>query len=118
MSGKAKAIEQIVRTGLVPIVRASSPEQALRIMEAVLAGGIPTVEVTMTVPGALKVLEQMADRLGDRALLGAGTILDPETARAAILAGAQFLVSPHLNRRVVETARRCLLYTSPSPRDS
>jgi len=106
MNGKAKAIEQIVRTGLIPIVRASTPDQALRIMEAVLAGGISTVEVTMTVPGALKVLEQMADRLGNQVLLGAGTILDPETARAAILSGAQFIVSPHLNPRVVEMARR------------
>lgn len=114
MNGKPKAKEQIVRTGLIPIIRASSPEQALRIMEAVLAGGIPTVEITMTVPGALKVLEQTADRLGDRALLGAGTVLDAETARAAILAGAQFLVSPHLNPRVIETARRYSCVSIPA----
>ncbi len=99
-------IDRLVKTGLVPIVRASSPEEAMKVMEAIHAGGVSTIEITMTVPGAIRVLEQMADRLGDRALLGAGTILDPETARVAILAGAQFLVSPNLDTRVIEITRR------------
>lgn len=103
---RSAAIERVVKTGLVPIVRASSAEEALKVMDAVCAGGVDTVEVTMTVPGALQVLERMADKLGDRVLLGAGTILDPETARAAILAGAQFLVSPNLNVKVIEVTRR------------
>jgi 2-dehydro-3-deoxyphosphogluconate aldolase/(4S)-4-hydroxy-2-oxoglutarate aldolase len=111
---KAAALEKVVKTGLVPIVRASSAEEALKIMDAICAGGVATVEVTMTVPGALKVLEQMADRLGDRVLLGAGTILDPETARAAILAGAQFLVSPNLNVKVIEVTRRYSCISVPA----
>ncbi len=111
---KASAVEKLVKTGLVPIVRASSAEEALKVMEAIHAGGISTIEVTMTVPGALKVLEQMADRLGDRVLLGAGTILDPETARAAILAGARFLVSPNLNVKVIEAARRYSCVSVPA----
>jgi 2-dehydro-3-deoxyphosphogluconate aldolase/(4S)-4-hydroxy-2-oxoglutarate aldolase len=111
---RAAALEKVVKTGLVPIVRASSAEEALKIMDAICAGGVATVEVTMTVPGALKVLEQMADRLGDRVLLGAGTILDPETARAAILAGAQFLVSPNLNVKVIEVTRRYSCISIPA----
>ncbi len=111
---KAAAVEGIVKTGLVPIVRASSADEAVRIVEAVCAGGVSTVEVTMTVPGAIKVLERMAERLGDRVLLGAGTILDPETARAAILAGAQFLVSPNLNPKVIEVARRYSCVSIPA----
>jgi 2-dehydro-3-deoxyphosphogluconate aldolase/(4S)-4-hydroxy-2-oxoglutarate aldolase len=111
---KATAIEKVVKTGLIPIVRASSSGEALKVMDAICAGGVATVEVTMTVPGALKVLEQMADKLGDRVLLGAGTILDPETARAAILAGAQFLVSPNLDVKVIEVARRYSCISVPA----
>ena len=74
--------------------------------EALSAGGIDVVEVTFTVPGALRVIEQVADRLGDKVLLGAGTILDTETARAALLAGAQFIVSPAVNLEVIRLCRR------------
>jgi len=111
---KAGAIDTLVKTGLVPIVRASSADEALKIMQAIYEGGVPAIEVTMTVPGAIRVLEQMADRLGSRVLLGAGTILDPETARAAILAGAQFLVSPNLNVKVIEVARRYSAVSVPA----
>lgn len=102
--------EQICRTiceiGIVPVIRAASAEQGRAAAEAVHRGGIRTIEITMTVPGAIRVLEKLADAMGDQVLLGAGTILDPETARAAILAGAQFLVAPSLNTRVIEMARR------------
>jgi 2-dehydro-3-deoxyphosphogluconate aldolase/(4S)-4-hydroxy-2-oxoglutarate aldolase len=76
------------------------------VAEALLAGGVEVMEVTFTVPGTVRVLEQVADRLGDRILLGAGTVLDAETARIALLAGAQFIVSPSLNLDVIRLCRR------------
>lgn len=96
----------ITETGIVPVIRAASAEQARQAAEAVHRGGIGIIEITMTVPGAIRVLEKLADQLGSQVLLGAGTILDPETARAAILAGAQFLVAPSLNPSVIKIAHR------------
>lgn len=103
---KTEVIRRIRACGLVPVIRADSAEQANRITEALLEGEIDVVEITMTVPGAIKVIERVADTLGDRIVVGAGTVLDPETARAAILAGARFVVSPSLNERVIALARR------------
>ena len=97
---------KILEVGLIPIVRAASPEDAFTAAEAIIAGGVGIAEITMTVPGAIRVMEKVADRYGDKVLLGAGTILDSETARAALLAGAEFLVSPSLNLGVIETANR------------
>jgi 2-dehydro-3-deoxyphosphogluconate aldolase/(4S)-4-hydroxy-2-oxoglutarate aldolase len=107
---KEKALAKIREIGLVPIVRAPSAEDAMRAAEAIVAGGIGIAEITMTVPGALRVMEAVADRYGDKVLLGAGTILDPETCRAAMLAGAEFIVTPALDVRVIELARR---YSKP-----
>jgi 2-dehydro-3-deoxyphosphogluconate aldolase/(4S)-4-hydroxy-2-oxoglutarate aldolase len=107
---KGKALALIREVGLVPIVRAPSTEDAIRAAEAIVAGGIGIAEITMTVPGALKVMEAVAERYGDKVLLGAGTILDPETCRAAMLAGAEFIVTPSLDLRVIEVARR---YSKP-----
>ena len=92
--------------GVVPIIRVSTAEHASRAVEAVVAGGIAAVEITMGVPNALRVMEQVADRYGDSVLLGAGTVLDSETCRAALLAGAEFIVTPSLDVKVIETARR------------
>ena len=103
---KEKALSKIREVGLVPIVRAPTEEDASRVAEAIVAAEIGIAEVTMTVPGALRVMEGVAGRYGDKVLLGAGTILDPETCRAAILAGAEFIVSPSLDTRVIEMARR------------
>ena len=83
-----------------------SGEQLIEVAEALLAGGVEILEVTFTVPGAVHVLQRVADRLGDRVLLGAGTVLDPETARAALLAGAEFIVSPSTNLDVIRLCRR------------
>ena len=94
----------------MPIVRAASPEAALQAAEAVYRGGIRAVEITMTVPGALRVLEKVADQFGDRMTLGAGTVLDPETARACMLAGAEFFVTPALKLSTVEICQR---YSKP-----
>ncbi len=97
---------KILEVGLISIVRAASAEDAFKAAEAIIAGGVGIAEITMTVPGAIRVMEKVADRYGDKVLLGAGTILDSETARAALLAGAEFLVSPSLNLGVIETANR------------
>jgi len=96
----------IIEIGIVPVVRTESEEGAIRAIEAVYRGGIRAAEITMTVPGAIRALEKVADKFGDQIVLGAGTVLDPETARACILAGAQFLVSPSLNLATIEMAKR------------
>jgi 2-dehydro-3-deoxyphosphogluconate aldolase/(4S)-4-hydroxy-2-oxoglutarate aldolase len=103
---RPNTINSIVETGIVPVIRASSPEQALAACNAVLRGGIATLEITMTVPRAIRVMEKLADSLGDKVLLGAGTVLDAETARAALLAGAEFLVTPALRLDVIKVAHR------------
>ena len=99
-------IKRVKDSGLVAIVRAPSADEAQATVEAIHAGGVGVIEVTMTVPGAIGVLEKLAAKLGSKVLLGAGTVLDPETARACILAGAEFLVSPNLNTKVIELTRR------------
>ena len=98
------------RLAVVPIIRTPDCASALAAVEAVLAGGLDCVEITMTVANAVKAIEAVADRYGDRVLLGAGTVLDPETARACMLAGAQFFVTPSLNLRTIEIAHR---YSKP-----
>lgn len=96
----------IIKIGIVPVVRASSAEHAIQAVEACRNAGLAAAEITMTVPGALRALEKLADRFGDSMLLGAGTVLDAETARASILAGAEFLVSPNLRTATIEMAKR------------
>lgn len=97
---------KIIETGLIPVVRATSAELALQAAGAIHRGGVPIIEIAMTVPGAIRVMEKVAEQLGGQVLLGAGTILDPETARAAMLAGADFIVAPSLNPKVIEIAHR------------
>lgn len=103
---RPKALEKIRAAGLVPIVRTPSPDDASAAAEAIIRGGIGIAEITMTVPGAIHVMESVAAKYGADVLLGAGTVLDPETCRAAILAGAEFIVTPSLDPRVIEMARR------------
>ncbi len=103
---KEKGLALIREVGLIPIVRAPSPDDAFRAVEAILAGGIGIAEITMTVPGALRVMERVVERFGEKVLLGAGTILDAETCEAAIAAGAEFIVTPSLDVHVIEVARR------------
>jgi 2-dehydro-3-deoxyphosphogluconate aldolase/(4S)-4-hydroxy-2-oxoglutarate aldolase len=97
---------KIREVGLVPVLRADSEEEALEIAYALEAGGVTVLEVTMTVPGAVDAIQRLASEAGDRILVGAGTVLDPETARACMLAGAQFIVSPALNLKTIEICRR------------
>jgi len=103
---KSAVIQQIKDVGIVPVVRASSADEAIAVVEAIKTGGLPLLEITMTVPGAVRVIEQVADRYGDQATVGAGTVLDAETARACILAGAQFVVSPALNPETIACCHR------------
>lgn len=100
---KNSVIERITGTGVIPVVRADSMEEAARAIDAVKAGGIDVFEITMTVPGAIRLIEKLASTHVD-ALIGAGTVLDVETARACIAAGAKFIISPALN---FETIRFC-----------
>ncbi len=97
---------RILEIGVVPVVRASSPAEALLAAQAVCDGGIPIVEITMTVPGAIDVIRELRKSGVSDALIGAGTVLDVETARRCLDAGAEFLVSPGLNLATVEFAVR------------
>ena len=101
-----KILSSIIEIGIVPVVRTETAEGAIRAIEAIHRGGIRAAEITMTVPGALRALEKVADQFGDRIILGAGTVLDPETARACMLAGAQFFVTPSLNLKTIAMAKR------------
>jgi 2-dehydro-3-deoxyphosphogluconate aldolase/(4S)-4-hydroxy-2-oxoglutarate aldolase len=107
---KIEVLRRIVASGLVAVVRADSREQAEGIAESCGLGGVAALEITFTVPGATGVIEHLANKFSSQILLGAGTVLDPETARIAILAGAQFVVSPSLNP---DTARLCNRYQVP-----
>jgi 2-dehydro-3-deoxyphosphogluconate aldolase/(4S)-4-hydroxy-2-oxoglutarate aldolase len=106
MRPKSEVLARIREVGLVPVVRAQSAEQAVQAVEAIRAGGVPILEITMTVPGAVSVIEELAGRFADDVLVGAGTVLDAETARTCILAGAAFVVSPAVDGRTIECCRR------------
>jgi len=101
---KAEIIQTIRDIGIIPVVRASSPEEAVQVVEALMAGGLPVLEITMTVPGAVQVIKELVKRFDD-AIVGAGTVLDAETARACIDAGARFIVSPALNLDTIVCCR-------------
>ena len=103
-------LTRIRQTGIIPIIRTTNAETALKAIEALREGGLDCAEITMTVENAIRALEAVADRYGDSFLLGAGTVLDPETARSCMLAGAQFFVAPSLNIRTIEMTRR---YSKP-----
>jgi 2-dehydro-3-deoxyphosphogluconate aldolase/(4S)-4-hydroxy-2-oxoglutarate aldolase len=108
---KVKVLSRIAESGLVAVIRAETSEQAVRIAKACVEGGVTALEITFTVPGATRVIEELAKQFPpDQVLVGAGTVLDPETARIAILAGARFIVGPSLN---VDTARLCNRYQIP-----
>jgi len=103
-------LNRIIDTGLIAIIRADVADHAARIAEACSKGGVGVLEITFTVPGAAKVIEALSKEYEDEMIVGAGTVLDPETARIAILSGAQFVVSPAVN---AETARLCNRYQVP-----
>jgi len=111
--GKQEVLSRIGELGLVPVVRARSADEALRAVDAIREGGVNVLEITMTVPGALSVMEAVAARSGQDAIVGAGTVLDAETARACILAGARFVVSPALDLATIALCRRYSVAVMP-----
>ena len=102
---KEQVLQRIHEVGLIPVLRAQSATEALQLADAIAAGGVSVLEVTMTVPGAVDVIRQIVEHSGDRVLVGAGTVMDPETAQACMLAGARFIVSPSLNLKTIEICR-------------
>ncbi|HHX38265.1 MAG TPA: bifunctional 2-keto-4-hydroxyglutarate aldolase/2-keto-3-deoxy-6-phosphogluconate aldolase [Clostridiaceae bacterium] len=105
-----ETVQRIEKTGVVAVVRAESPQEAKKIALACMEGGVDAIEITFTVPGAQKVIESLNEEFGDRLLVGAGTVLDSETARIAILAGANYIVSPAFD---LPTAKICNRYQIP-----
>jgi len=103
---KSERLDLIRKSGVIAIMRAKSSDQLIAAAEAIRQGGVRVIEVTFTTPGALQVIEQASKKYGHEILFGAGSVLDPETARAAILAGASFIVAPTLNPRVIELCNR------------
>jgi 2-dehydro-3-deoxyphosphogluconate aldolase/(4S)-4-hydroxy-2-oxoglutarate aldolase len=109
---KVEVLQALKKTGLVPVLRADSVDKAMALAEAIEAGGVNVLEVTMTVPGAIEVMKRLAKERPD-ILIGAGTVLDPETARMCILEGAQFVVSPALNLATIEMCHRYSIAVLP-----
>jgi 2-dehydro-3-deoxyphosphogluconate aldolase / (4S)-4-hydroxy-2-oxoglutarate aldolase len=108
-----KLLQGILDSGVVAIVRLDSSESLLRVAEAIAEGGVRHIEFTMTTPGALETLEQVTSQFKGDVAFGAGTVLDAETARAAILAGAEFIVAPNLNPEVITLCNRYSVVSMP-----
>jgi len=106
MRSKQQIIEQLLNPGVIAVVRAKRADQAVPLAEALVAGGVIAVEITMTTPNAIAAIKEASDKLGDRALIGVGTVLDEATCQAAIDAGAQFIVSPICRRELVPIAQK------------
>ncbi len=106
MMTKQQTLSFITEIGIVPVVRTATAEGAIKAVEAIYRGGVRAAEITMTVPGAIRALEKVADQFGDKLVLGAGTVLDPETARSCMLAGAEFFVTPSLKISTIEMVKR------------
>lgn len=100
-----EVIARIGQVGIIPVVRAASIDEATRAVEAVCAGGIPIIEITMTVPDAISVIRTVAEQVGENVLIGAGTVTTPRQAEASIRAGARFIVSPGLSIQVLSMAQ-------------
>src|SRR5436853_7264142 len=103
---KDSQLRQVLDCGIVAVVRSPDSEQLVEVARALADGGVRVVEITMSVPNALDVLRRVRQALGDRVLLGAGTVLDPETARAVLLAGAEYIVAPTLKFDVIRLCKR------------
>ncbi|MBC8062815.1 MAG: bifunctional 4-hydroxy-2-oxoglutarate aldolase/2-dehydro-3-deoxy-phosphogluconate aldolase [Clostridiaceae bacterium] len=112
---RLEMIRKISEAGLVAVIRATSKEEGIKIVEAVKKGGIRALEITMTVPGAIEIIKELSEIYKDdeEMLIGAGTVLDPETARACILAGAKYIVSPSLNPETVKLCNRYRVAVMP-----
>jgi len=103
---KREIFNRMISEGLVPVIRVTSASEAIDVADAIKEGGVTLIEITMSVPGAIDVIKELTQKYKDEIIMGAGTILDPETGRAALLAGAQFIVSPTLNLDLIHLAHR------------
>lgn len=103
---KRDVFNRMISAGLIPVIRVSTANEAMDVANAVKEGGVSFIEITMSVQGAIDVIKELVQKYKDEIIMGAGTVLDPETGRAAILAGAQFIVSPTLNLDLIELAHR------------
>ncbi len=110
---KQEKIQLIRQTGIIAIMRTRSSDQLIAAAEAIRQGGVQVIEVTMNTPGALEVINAAGKRFGQDVLFGAGTVLDPETAKTAIQAGAEFIVAPTLNLEVIELCKRLNIPVMP-----
>ncbi len=110
---KSEIMRRIVEIGVIPVVRVESADLALRAVDAIKAGGIPVLEITMTVPGAIRIIEEVARQLGSEAVVGAGTVLNEVAARECIQAGAQFIVSPAFNLDTISCCHQCGIVVMP-----
>ncbi len=106
MPDRHESLKRIIDTGITAVIRAKSSAYLIEVADAIKAGGVDCIEVTMTTPDALRVIEETSKKYGDEVLIGVGSVLDAETCRAAILAGAQFVVGPTLNFEMIEMAHR------------
>src|SRR5215469_3106540 len=104
--GRDAILKRVLEGGIVAVVRAESGESLVKVVRALAEGGVTAAEITFTVPDAIEVIRQVRREVGDEVVLGAGTVLDPETARVALLAGAEYIVSPTVNVEVIRTCRR------------
>ncbi len=104
---KGRNLHLMLETGIIAVIRAHSSDQLTDVVYALREGGVKAIEVTMTTPNAIEVIHEVSSKMKDEeAVIGVGTVLDPETARAAILAGAEYVVAPTLNREVIEMCQR------------
>ena len=103
---KREVFNRMVSEGLIPVIRVSSAGEAIDVAHAIKEGGVTLIEITMSVPGAIDAIKELTKKYKDDIIMGAGTILDPETGRAALLAGAQFIVTPALNLELIQLAHR------------
>lgn len=100
------ALSRILESKIVAIIRGANPNDVLKIADALRQGGVKTLEITMNSPKALSVIEEVADKIGNQVLVGAGTVLDAQTAISAISAGAKFIISPTLDKKTIRTTRK------------
>ncbi|MHA2163310.1 MAG: bifunctional 4-hydroxy-2-oxoglutarate aldolase/2-dehydro-3-deoxy-phosphogluconate aldolase [Candidatus Thorarchaeota archaeon] len=105
MRDKKESLNLIHETGLIPIIRVDSSETCMEVVEAFLAGGVNIIEITFSVPGAIDIVKELSKKMGDDVLIGTGTVLDGETARKAINAGAEFVVSPGYSKDLIEACK-------------
>jgi 2-dehydro-3-deoxyphosphogluconate aldolase/(4S)-4-hydroxy-2-oxoglutarate aldolase len=103
---KKEIFDRMISEKLIPVIRVSSAKEAIDVADAIKEGGVTLIEITMSVQGAIDVIKELTQKYKDEIIMGAGTILDPETGRAALLAGAQFIVSPTLNLDLIQLAHR------------